>query len=110
MSLFTPLSLTCVDFFLVPTTLTVATVCGHTAAGGTVAIRENGAGFSRRSTVRRMVTATLKHRVQAPVAGGKRSRNMKFKETMAKRVQVSRYWMLPVFAPLLSIKSRSRSQ
>ena len=82
MSLFTPLSSTSVDFFLVSMTLTVATVCGHTAAGGTVVIPENGAGFSRRSTARRMATATPKHLVPAPVAGEKRSRILKV-ETMA---------------------------
>ena len=91
MSLFAPLSLTSVDFFLVPTTLTVATVCGHTAAGSTVAIRENDAGFSLRSTVRKIATA------------------MTPKAKAAKRVQTLRHWTLPVLT-LLSIKSRSRSQ
>ena len=88
-----PLSITSVDLFPVPPTLTVVTMAGHTAAGGTVVILDIGAGFSRRSTVRRMVTVTPKHLAPADVAGAKRSRN----------------WMLPMFALLpLKIYSRSR--
>lgn len=44
-----PLPLT--SLFPVLMTLTVATACGHTAAGGTAATGANGAGFRRRSTV-----------------------------------------------------------
>ena len=51
-----------------PTTLTVATAGGHTAAGGTAAIEAIGAGFSRRSTVRVIGTATPEHLVPAPAA------------------------------------------
>ena len=47
MRLIIPLSLTSVNLFPVPPTLTVATAGGHTAAGGTAVKKANGAGFSR---------------------------------------------------------------
>ena len=54
-----PLSLTSVDWFLVPIMmLTVALPIGHRAAGSIAVIRANCAGLSRRSAVRRIVTAT----------------------------------------------------
>ena len=59
----------------------MATVCGDTPAGSIVAIQENGAGFSRRSTVRRMATATPKHLVPVGV-GVARNLNLKL-ETVA---------------------------
>ena len=64
-----PLSLTSVDLFPVPMTLTVAPSRGRTAAGGAAVRQANGAGFNRQPTVRRTVTATLQHLVPADVAG-----------------------------------------
>lgn len=73
--------------------LIVATVCGHTAVGGTAVIRDNGVGFSRQCIVRRIVTATPRHPVPARVA-------------KAKRVLIPKLVMLT----LLLMKSRSRGQ
>ena len=55
----------------------VATVCGRTAAGGTVAMQENGVGFSRRCIVRRIVIVIPRHPVPARVAKVKRVLNSK---------------------------------
>lgn len=77
-----PLSLTSVNLFPVPPTLTVATAGGHTAAGGTAVKKANGAGFSRRSTVKRMGTATPGHLVPVLVAGARKGQISKL-ETLA---------------------------
>lgn len=74
----------------------MATVGGHTAAGNTAARQANGAGFSRRSTARRIGTATPEHLVPAPVAG-------------AKRVRILRHWVLHM-TPRLPFKLRSRNR
>ena len=63
--------------------LTVATACGHTAAGGIAVRRDNGAGFSRRPTVRGMETATTEHLAPARVAGAVRSPSNSKLETIA---------------------------
>ena len=73
MRLIVPLSLTSVDLFPVPITLTVVPSRGHTAAGGTAVRRANGAGFNHQPTVRRTVTATLMNLVPARVAEARRS-------------------------------------